>query len=114
MSLPKTGKSFPEKGNIFPDRAYALTISGVLKQNLGNTRRAIKTLVGWTGASERTVKNWLSGTSGPSGEHLIALIGHSDEVLEVLLLLAGRHQFVARLWISEAKAKLIQALKILN
>lgn len=114
MSLPEMGKSFPKKGNIVPDSSYPVAISTVLQQNLGNTRRSIKTLIAWTGAGERTVKNWLSGASGPSGEHLIALVSHSDEVLETFLLLAGRPQLVAGIWISEAKAKLTDALKILN
>jgi hypothetical protein len=52
--------------------------------------RAIKTVMRWTGASERTVKGWLSGRSGPSGEHLIALLQNSDTLLERVLRLAGR------------------------
>jgi hypothetical protein len=44
-----------------------------------------------TGASERTVKYWLAGERGPSGDHLIALARHSDAVLFMLLALAGRH-----------------------
>lgn len=45
----------------------------------------------WTGASERTVKYWLAGERGPSGDHLIALARHSDAVLFMLFALAGRH-----------------------
>ena len=50
----------------------------------------IKMAMRWTGASERTVKYWLAGERGPSGDHLIALARHSDAVLFVLLALAGR------------------------
>jgi hypothetical protein len=49
----------------------------------------------WTGANERTVKNWLAGTYGPNGEHLIDLFRNSDEVLEAFLSLAGREQVLA-------------------
>ena len=51
----------------------------------------IKMAMRWTGASERTVKYWFAGERGPSGDHLIALVRHSDAVLYVVLALAGRH-----------------------
>jgi hypothetical protein len=57
-----------------------------------NTR--IKTVAGWTGANERTVKNWLSGQYGPCGAHLVVLIQHSDEVLNAVLSMARRHDLV--------------------
>jgi hypothetical protein len=44
----------------------------------------------WTGAGERSAKNWLGGTRGPTGEHLLSLIRHSDEVLNAVLRLTGR------------------------
>jgi hypothetical protein len=46
----------------------------------------------WTGANERTAKNWLSGVNGPSGEHLLRLIENSDRVFECVLRLSGRQQ----------------------
>ena len=45
---------------------------------------------GWTGANEKTVKNWFAGRYGPSGEHLAVLVRHSDEVLNAFLVMAGR------------------------
>jgi len=53
--------------------------------------RLLNLAMRWTGASERTVKYWLAGERGPSGDHLIALVRHSDAVLFMLLALAGRH-----------------------
>ena len=44
----------------------------------------------WTGAGERTVKTWLGGISGPSGDHLISLMRHSDAVFAVVLNLSDR------------------------
>ena len=115
MSFPKMGKSLPEKGNVLPESSsYAVAVSIALQQHLGGTRRAIKTLTGWTGASDRAVKGWLSGASGPSGEHLVTLIRHSDEVLEAMLLLGGRPQLLAAIKIHDATSKLIAALKILE
>jgi hypothetical protein len=49
-------------------------------------RIRIKTVAGWTGANERTVKNWVSGRYGPCGSHLIMLMRHSDEVIEISAL----------------------------
>ena len=114
MSLPKKGNDFPEKGKLFPDSAYAAAISKSLQENLGSTRRAIKTLTSWTGANDRTVKNWLSGASGPSGEHLALLVRNSDEVLEAFLVLGGRRRLVAGIKIQDARGKLVDALKILG
>jgi hypothetical protein len=56
---------------------------------------AVKTVMRWTGANERTVKNWLAGRRGPRGEHLLALIRHSNAVLETILELACREQTLA-------------------
>jgi len=70
---------------------YRTAIAMALHEELDDTHRAIKMAMRWTGASERTVKYWLSGERGPSGDHLIALARHSDAVLYVVLALAGRH-----------------------
>ncbi len=70
--------------------SYARSIAGALRAELGDTHRAVKIVIAWTGANERTVKNWFAGVSGPSGDHLVAVIRHSDDVLEALMLLAGR------------------------
>jgi len=46
----------------------------------------------WTGVNDRTVKNWLTGRNGPSGEHLIELIRHSDVTFKTMLRLTCRRQ----------------------
>ena len=81
--LPKKGKEFPKrdgKGSIALN--YARAIATALRAELGDTHQAIKTVMGWTVACERTAKNWLAGTRGPAGEHLILLLRNSDTVLE--------------------------------
>jgi hypothetical protein len=96
---------FPKKGNVFPnadgevrvEENYRQTIAVALRQELGGTHRAVKTTMRWTGVSERTAKNWISGSHGPSGEHLISLMRHSDEVLIGLLTLAGRGEAIVAL-----------------
>ena len=78
MSFPKTGKSIP-KG------AFAGMVALSLRASLGGSRAAIKTAAAWTGANERTVKNWFAGRSGPSGDHFVGLVIHSDVVLTEFL-----------------------------
>jgi hypothetical protein len=74
---------------------YPKAVAEALKRELGSSRRAVKTAMRWTGAGERTVKNWFSARCGPNGRHLAALARHSDEVLAAFLGLAGRQQMMA-------------------
>jgi hypothetical protein len=91
----KTGTFVPKTGtNVHPEADvadYRTAIAAALRDELGLTHRAVKTAMRWTGASERTVKYWIAGERGPSGEHLIALARHSDIVFHMVLLLADRH-----------------------
>jgi hypothetical protein len=89
---------FPKKGKVFPRSNsdccgsfdYADAIASALRKELGDSHQAVKTAMRWTGARERTVKNWLAGSNGPSGHHLVALVQHSEEVFGTLLRLSGR------------------------
>lgn len=96
MSFPKMGKSMPTNRG-----AFAEMIAVSLRTSLGGTRAAIKTAAGWTGANERTVKNWFAGRSGPCGDHFIGLVIHSDVVLGGFLQLTGRQQCLAGLEVVE-------------
>lgn len=87
--FPKTGKKFPADVGSSPS-TYAALIADILKAELGNSHHAHKTLMRWTGANERTAKNWLSGSNGPSGEHLLQLMRNSDRVFESVLRLSHR------------------------
>ena len=72
----KMGTVVPKMGttvHLAADQTrYRKAVAAALRAELGLTHQAIKTAMRWTGASERTVKYWLSGERGPSGEHLIA------------------------------------------
>ena len=91
----KTGTFVPKMGTNVPLEAdvadYRTAIAAALRDELGLTHRAVKTAMRWTGASERTIKYWIAGERGPSGEHLIALARNSDIVFHVVLMLADRH-----------------------
>jgi hypothetical protein len=103
MSFPKKGKSFPKKGKSFPkrggdsssdsgldDHAFAKKIASALTSELKDRNSRAKLVAGWTGANERTVKNWISGRYAPCGRHLVVLAQHSDQVLNAILLIANR------------------------
>ena len=89
--FPKEGKEL-HRGPRGPggDGEFERAIAIALRTELGSTHQAIKTVMRWTGASERTVKHWFAGTHGPSGQHLVALARHSDAVLMYFLLAANR------------------------
>ncbi|PQV51884.1 hypothetical protein [Paraburkholderia sp. BL21I4N1] len=87
--LPTTRKNLhKEKAEIGAE--YPLAIAIALKEELGGSRQTIKKLARWTGASERTVQNWLGGVRGPSGPHLLALAKHSSAVHFAYLSMTGR------------------------
>jgi len=114
MNLPKTGKDLHKSGNGAGgggrDATYAHAIAHALRKELGGSHQAVKRLMRWTGASERTAKNWLSGACGPSGSHLIAIIGQSDEALDSVLSQAGRRPALIAEQLFAARAKLVAAI----
>jgi len=103
-----------KKGIIFPSgtnlETYNAAIAFALKSQLGLTHQAVKTVMKWTGAGERTVKNWFAGLSGPSGTHLVRLIQNSDETLAALLILAGRSEVLAAARIIDMRNKLAETV----
>lgn len=111
---------FPKMGKVFPGRdmdirsRYSAAVAYALRRGVGDTHQAIKTVMRWTGANERTVKNWFSGANGPSGAHLIVLVGNSEEVLEAFLALAGHNQVLAAKKLVDARAKLAEILELIN
>jgi len=102
--LPKEGIVFP---NVEELGSYSRAIAYALKCELGLSHQATKTVMGWTGAGERTVKNWLAGQSGPSGRHLIELMRNSQGVLQVVLVLAGRRQTAFLQHLADVRNQLI-------
>lgn len=113
---------FPKKGKFFPDHsrrrgteiAYGSAIAAALREELAQTRRSAKAVVQWTGASERTVKNWLAGKGGPRGPQLICIMRHSPVVLRTVLQLSGRDQVVAGAAIKEARDVLAETVHRLD
>jgi hypothetical protein len=95
-------------------REYAPTISRALNFELGQSGRAAKTIMKWTGASERAAKYWLSGSRGPNGSQLILLVRNSEAVLQEFLRLAGRDLFKVSIELGAAEASLARATAIVR
>lgn len=109
---------FPKKGNIFrggSDREngstnYASLIATALRTELGSSHRATKTVMRWTGASERTVKHWLAGHHGPGGEYLIVLMRKSEAVYEAVLAAAGRRDALVAARVLATQATMVELM----
>ena len=114
---PVSGKTFPRSsGTVEKSDGYDFTavIAETLRETYGRSGRSIKTVMGYTGAGERAVKNWFGGKNGPNGENLVKLVRHSDEVLEALLLMAGREDILAGKLLVDARDKLVEMLEIID
>ena len=113
--LPKKGKVLP-KGSRANGAGvdFNRTIAAALRAELGSTHPAVKTVMRWTGASERTVKNWLVGTHGPSGDHFVALVCHSDMVLKALLMMTGRDLVLVAVKVVDIRLKLLEAVEFID
>src|SRR5690606_11470304 len=78
MSCSRRRRSLPE------------VLSETLLRITHKNRYQRKHLTKLTGASAKTISNWLAGETAPSAEHLIALMTEFDEVFEVICELSGR------------------------
>ncbi len=112
--FPKKGNSFPRAGKRITPEEFAKAISTALREELGSSHVAAKTVMRWTGASERTAKNWLAGTHSPCGRHLILLARESDVIMATLLMLAGRELNVSALSLISLRAGLMYAVNAID
>ena len=117
----KMGNEFPKMGNSLPllsldlmNLPYEAAIASALREELGGSHQAIKTLMRRTNASARTAKNWLSGAAGPSGAHLVGLMRSSDLVFQVVLKMAGREVASTSPRLVEARDLLCRASQLLD
>lgn len=79
--LPKKGKKLPVwEGALAGRQTYAEIIASLLRQEHGDSHRAVKQLMRQTGASERTVKHWLAANHGPDNVYLLRLIATSPVI----------------------------------
>jgi hypothetical protein len=114
---PVSGITFPRSsGTVEKSDSYDFkaVIAETLRETYGRSGRSIKTVMAYTGAGERAVKNWFGGKNGPNGENLVELVRHSDEALEALLLMAGREDILAGKLLVDAREKLVEMIEIID
>ena len=125
MSFPKKGRKVrPVSGKTFPkssDRVsaideydYTAVVAETLRDTFGGSRMAIKTVMAYTGAGERAVRNWFEAKNAPNGDNFVELVRHSDEVLEAFLLMAGRGEILSAKKLVDARDKLVEMLEIID
>ncbi len=125
MSCRNKGRKFrPISGKTFrkpSDRIAAIdeydfiaVIAETLRDAFGGSGMAIKTVMTYTGAGERTVKNWFGAKNGPNGENLIELVRHSDEVLEAFLLMSGRENILTAKKLVDARSTLAEIFELID
>lgn len=95
---------------MLTDPELAMHVGLALMSELGASRRATKTVMRWTGVSDRTARIWLRGQASPSGVHLIALAAESPAVMKVLLRLTGHADLEVGIRLREIEVGLEQAL----
>jgi hypothetical protein len=96
------------------EQDFNLMVAAALRNELGESRRSIKTVMNWTGTSERTAKNWLSGSCGPTGHHLVELAKHSDEVFDLFLVMSGRRPMITSMSLVRLRAHLAATVERLD
>lgn len=115
MSFPNSGNPFPDAaGRAIGGAAFAKLVSTALRASLRGQSSKIKTVALWTGANERTVKNWLSGERAPSGDHFLGLAANCPGVLAAFLAAIQRNDCLVMADIEEARAKVAAALTALD
>ena len=95
---------------VLTDSELAVQIGAALRDELGATRRAAKSVMRWTGVSDPTARAWCHGRASPSGLHLVALAANSDAVMSVLLRLTGHTELELGLDLHTIEMGLIKAL----
>jgi len=118
----KKGRTLHLKGRVLPiseddasvTTAHADELFRAMRREATKRRGSVKLFMNWTGASERSAKAWLGGSSLPSANHLIALMASSDEIFEAVLRMAGRGIAASVLDLAAARSHLAQATAIVD
>ena len=85
-----------------------MKIASALKSELKDRNSRAKLVAGWTGANERTVKNWILGRYAPCGRHLVVLAQHSDQVLNAILSMADRQDLLLARKVEDLRRKVFE------
>ena len=121
MSVPPKGEKLPKKGEKLHSgqvgrehaREFAQAVAKALKEELARGA-SIKTIMGWTGAGERTVKGWLTGSNAPRGIHLDGLFRASEAFYGLMMHRAGRRPVATRASLEGLRAQLTGLVGAIN
>ena len=91
-----------------------MKIASALTSELKDRNSRAKLVAVWTGAHERTVKNWISGRYAPCGRHLVVLAHHSDQVLNAILLMAHRQDRLLGGKVENLRRKVLELAAIIG
>ena len=106
----KTVTQLRDSRFVLSDSDLAAQIGEALREELGASRRATKTVMRWTCVSDTTARAWLHGRASPSGIHMVALAANCDAVMSVLLRLTGHDDLELGLELQTIEQGLMQAL----
>jgi hypothetical protein len=93
---------------------FAAEIAAALRRAAIESGLHVKKVATWTGANERTVKNWFSGQYGPSGEHLVILARHCKEVFTTILISMGRQDLLVEHEILDIEQRIARLSSLLE
>lgn len=102
----KNRSQLPDSPFALAESVLANEIGQALRDELGASRRATKTIMRWTGVSDTTARAWLQGRVSPSGLHLLQLAAKSASVMVVVLRLTGHRDLEISFRLQEIEADL--------
>lgn len=106
----KNRSQLRKSSDLLSDSLLAEQIGKALRDELGASRRATKTVMRWTGVSDTTARSWLNGRASPSGLHLLELATHSKPVMIYFLEATGHGDLEIGLRLREIERNLEDAL----
>jgi hypothetical protein len=106
----KTASRLGETPFLLAEAAFAEQIGAALRDELGATRRATKTVMRWADVSDTTARGWITGRCAPSGRHLLVLAANSAEVMAKVLALTDHAELGLALGLEEIQRRLEIAL----
>ena len=112
--VPKSGSRLPKTLISLTDAELAELIGTALRDELGASRRAAKTIIAWTGVSDRTARAWLNGRTSPSSLHLLAMAAHCKSVMATVLRLTGHEQVAVEIDLQAFEEGLEQTLAVVR
>jgi hypothetical protein len=106
----KSASQLRDSRFLLAESALSEAVGQALRDELGSSRRATKTVMRWTDVSDTTARAWISGRVAPSGRHLLALAANSHEVMIIVLRMTGHSDLEVVIELQEIENGLLLAL----